>query len=195
MTLRDEPVLFGHTVEALHSAFGDRLNNAARQSLLQIGMDMNAPLPAYPLYVGEEAIKVMARALYPELPEKQGWERMGEEWLEGYLQTMLGKAILAMGRTIGLRRVLERMQRNFKTASNYLSAAAVVHGPTDVELRTWIEPPYLDFCSGRESVLLHYRVGILRQAVHEFRARNPDVSIEAWEPATQTARYRIRWEA
>ncbi|MFN7132662.1 MAG: DUF2378 family protein, partial [Myxococcales bacterium] len=158
-----------------------------------LGVDFDAPLPAYPLPVGEEVIKRVAAALYAELPEPQRWERMGEDWLDGFLQTMLGRAALAMGRAIGPRRTLERMARNFKTASNYLSSEAVVHGPTDVELRTFVAEPFLPACANRPSVLLYYRAGILRGVLKAFEVKQPDVTIADWNAATQTGRYRVKW--
>ncbi len=194
MGLQDEPVLFSNTLEALAKAFGPRLTPQVLASLKELGIDLGALMPAYPLYQGEEAVKLIARSLYPDLGPQQSWERMGQEWLRAYLQTLLGRAALAFGRTVGFRRALERMPRNFKTASNYLSCVAVVHGQTDVELRTFIEEPYLGYCRNKPSVLLHYRVGVLRQAAEEFRAPNAHVAIESWDASTQTARYRIRWD-
>lgn len=195
MTLQDEPVIFANALEGLYRSFGDRFDAQALASMKELGVDFAAPMPAYPLYTCEEVIKLMAKALYPSTPEPDRWEQMGQEWLQGYLHTMLGRAALVVGRTVGLRRALERMPRNFKTASNYLSASALVHGPNDVELRTYIEEPYLRFCANKPSVMLHYRAGILRQAVAEFRVRDASVAIESWDPALQSARYRIRWEA
>ncbi|MFN7134222.1 MAG: DUF2378 family protein [Myxococcales bacterium] len=191
----EQAVVFEGVMEGIHRSFGPRLTPALREELRRLGVDFHALLPAYPLELWEDVVRRIARALYPELPEHAQWERMGFEWMEGYVQTVLGRAVLAMGRVIGPRRALERMGRNFRTAGNYLHAEAVVHGPTDVEVRTHLVEPFASQWRNRPSVMPWYRVGVLRGSLHALGVTGARVEVVQWDHARHQGSYRLTWGA
>lgn len=188
-----QAVVFEGALEGIHRSFGPRLTPELLDVVKQIGVDFDHLLPAYPLTVWEEVIRIVSASLYPSLSPEQQWERMGFEWIAGYLQTMLGRAALAIGKVIGPRRTLERMGRNFRTAGNYAHFEAIAHGPCDLELVTSMIEPFRTQWANRPSVIPHYRVGVLRGTLHALDVEASAVEILHHDPAIQETRFRVRW--
>ena len=76
--------------------------------------------PAYPSSVLPACIVLTAQTLYPTEPLEQALKVIGRTFFLGFIDTLLGRAMLGLLRIIGPRRSLERMQRNFRTGSNYI---------------------------------------------------------------------------
>ncbi len=189
----NEAVIFEGALEGVLRSFGPRLTPELRAGAKALGIDFEHLLPAYPMEKWEQLVRLVAASLFPGLPEEQQWERMGFEFMEGYLQTLLGRAALAIGRVIGPRRTMERMGRNFRTAGNYLHAEAVTHGPTDVEVTTRVVEPFRSQWANRPTVMLAYRIGVLRGAMFALGVPDARVEVVSWDPVALVARYRVRW--
>jgi uncharacterized protein (TIGR02265 family) len=139
-----EPVVFAQSVESLflHGLKG-RLPPATLEAVKAEGIDLSRPLlPAYPLAVWERALSHAGAGAFPGLSPERARFELGRHMLAGYDATVLGKAVVAMGRLVGPRRTLERMARNTRTANNYVDLT--VEPLSDGRMRlTWTPVPEL----------------------------------------------------
>jgi uncharacterized protein (TIGR02265 family) len=175
-----EPVVFSHSVEGLVRAMGPALDVAAKSRLRALGLDLERPLaPAYPLPVWVEVMRFAAALVAPGKNEPDQMTELGRRFIDGYEQTLVGKAMLATLRLLGPRRTLERMSRNFRSGNNYTEAKLVAHAPTDVEL--WLsrvkEPAFY--------------AGMLQAALARTGARELNVSVVGRDELGAT--FRLTW--
>ena len=190
-----EPLIFQIGVEGVLHAFRARFTAPLEDKLRALGLDPDALQPGYPLHVWEGAVRLIAAALWPDLPAEEAWQTMGREFLDGYFKTVVGKAALVMGKVIGPKRLMERMGRNFRIAGNYLDVETTTTGVAEVELRTRIVAAFLPQLAGRQTVMTRYRAGVLVRALEVTGAQDVNVEVLSWDPQRQEAHYRARWKA
>ena len=130
-----EPMVFSQAVEGLLRALGTRLDDAAKDHLRVLGLDVRARLePAYPLPVWTQVMRFSSTLVAPgRAPGEQMFE-LGRRFIEGYAETIVGRAMLTALKVLGPRRTLERMSRNFRSGNNYTQTKLDAHGPTDFTL-------------------------------------------------------------
>jgi uncharacterized protein (TIGR02265 family) len=112
-------LVFSQTVEGLLRAVGP-LDEAARVKFRAIGINPDARLePAYPVerYVAMQ--KVAVEVFAPGIPFTLGIETLGRRFVDGYGETLVGKAVLATMKLLGPRRTLERLTRTLSTGSSF----------------------------------------------------------------------------
>lgn len=130
MTPTETPVLFSQVVEGLVRALGSTLDEAAREQLKALGLDLRRVEPAYPLDVWTNVVRYGAALVTPGAPvEKQMYE-LGRRFIDGYAETLVGQGMLTLLRVLGPKRALERMSRNFRTGNNYTETKLEQTGPT-----------------------------------------------------------------
>ncbi len=124
-------VVEGLWVRALAGRIGPELN----RELIAAGLDLTRPLlPAYPAEKISQWVRLTSRSLYPHLDETEAQRRLGGDFFRGFTQTLIGKALVAMMKVIGTRRSLERMQRNFRTGTNFIDTRFTSLGKGRAEL-------------------------------------------------------------
>ncbi len=128
-------MMFSQAVEGLVRALGEHLDEPAKDALKALGLDLRRPLePGYPLETWFKVMRYGAALVAPGRSEAEQFELLGRRFIDGYEQTMVGRALLATMRVLGPRRTLERMSRNFRSGNNYTETQLVPKGPTDFEL-------------------------------------------------------------
>lgn len=130
-----EPVVFSQAVEGLLRALSSRLDDAAKDHLRVLGLNVRARLePAYQLAVWTQVMRYASTLVAPgRAPGEQMFE-LGRRFIEGYSETIVGRAMLTALKVLGPRRTLERMSRNFRSGNNYTQTKLEAHGPTDFTL-------------------------------------------------------------
>lgn len=119
--LVSERLWFQASVEGLFvRGVGEALTPALSLELRALGLDVERLQPAYPAELMTRAIKLTAATLYPERTDAEGLRELGHVFMRGFGQTLIGRAMVQFMRVIGPRRSLERMQRNFRTGSNFI---------------------------------------------------------------------------
>jgi uncharacterized protein (TIGR02265 family) len=127
--------MFSQAVEGFVRAVGERLDDGAKDGLKALGLDLRKPLePAYPLDTWFAVMRYGGKLLAPDAPESEQLEQLGRRFIDGYEQTLVGRALLATMRVLGPRRTLERMSRNFRSGNNYTETRLEAKGATDYEL-------------------------------------------------------------
>jgi uncharacterized protein (TIGR02265 family) len=114
-----ERLVFTPSVEGL-LVKGLSLGPEVRAELRALGIDLDRPLlPAYPAALWHEALHLVARRVYPTLGLPEAYLRMGACTVYGLGDTLLGKAMLAMVKLVGPRRMLLRLPNSVKSGSNF----------------------------------------------------------------------------
>lgn len=134
--MSEERLEFGPSVHGLFiDTFGGALTPELRDALRAEGLDVDRPLkPSYPVAVYVRCVRLMARALSPELSEDDALRVMGGRAVEGLGSNFLGRSLLSVVRTMGLRRTLLHAERAFRNSNNYTRVTPRVLNPTAVEL-------------------------------------------------------------
>lgn len=111
-----DPVVEGLFRRALKT----RLTPSLVAKLRERGLELDKPLqPAYPAERCAEWIRLVAE-LYPPLSEREATYQVGRANMDGYVQTVLGRAVVQVLKVIGPKRTLPRLGRSFRTGTNYM---------------------------------------------------------------------------
>jgi uncharacterized protein (TIGR02265 family) len=132
-----EEVVFRNTVEALfHKAFGSKLTERCVERIRQAGIDLRNRLDGfYPREVFYRCVAILGEELFPWMGADERMVQLGTAFMDGFEQTLLGKAALQAARFIGTRRTLYRMAENYRTSNNFLQAQVEELGPGDARLK------------------------------------------------------------
>jgi uncharacterized protein (TIGR02265 family) len=116
-----EKLIFAQSVEALFvRALGPHLTREARQRLKAVGLDLSEPLrPHYTVEQWRGFLRVAAKDVYPELPPHEACFELGARYLQGFRQTSVGRASMALVTHLGPRRTLERVPYNVRAGNNF----------------------------------------------------------------------------
>lgn len=145
------------------------LSAKAKEQLRATGLDIDKPLmPAYPATVIPKWLEVAAEELHPGLPRAEAYRRIGRTFLEGWQETLLGRAAAGVLKVIGPKRTLQRLDRAFRTGDNFIQTEAEELGPTKMRIR-------FNDVSG----VPDYYAGILEQGSVLTNAKNGRVTVES----------------
>lgn len=179
--MADEFLVFEQTVEALLRAAEGRLGAAGKERLRAAGLDVERKLkPSYPFHAWMEFIRIVAEELYPGEPLEEAARKVGEAYVAGFRQTMLGRGVLSMLRVLGPRRTVHRATQTFRAGNNYTESRLRELGPTHMEL--WMN---------EVGPLPTFTAGIIRAGLLAAGAQEVEVKLAAHDGHAAT--YRIRW--
>ena len=177
-------VVFGQTVEGFFKrALRGRMTPELKQELRALGIAADGPfLAAYSIDVWMKGVRLTAATLYPELTFEQAAWRLGEDFVNGFAETTIGRAVFALLRLMGPMKALARIERNFRTGNNYITARFTQLGPTSAEIR-------LNEVHGEP----WFNAGILKGGGKLVGAK--DMVVEYTLPEGGGCTYRCRWDA
>jgi uncharacterized protein (TIGR02265 family) len=178
-----EDVVYRNTVEALFlKALGRRLSMRCVERVKEAGIDLRGKLQAfYPRETYYRCVRILGEELFGELGEEERMLRLGHAFMDGYEQTLIGKAMLQAVRFMGPRRTLERMTANFRSSNNYMQTELREEKPGDMHLT-------LSQTSGAPS----YFEGVLVRAMAAARAKDCRIEREASDGSRCT--FHITWK-
>jgi uncharacterized protein (TIGR02265 family) len=177
-----EKLIFAQTFEGLLRSLTGKLTPRLATGLRERGFDPAvALLPAYPQPVFTEVVSFLARELHPGLPPEAAICALGRGFMDGYGETMVGRAMMAMMRLIGPRRTLERVSRQFRTGNNFSETRLTPIGATEYHL--WVN----------EVRLPGWYIGILSRGLE--LAGGKDVKVELIHRDEAGGNFRVRWTA
>ena len=178
-----EKLVFATTVEALFvRGLGAGLCPTVRARLKQAGLDLARPLAvSYPLEEWKTFVHIASLALYPQLcpAEAHGW--MGVHFLEGYLQTYMGRMVAGLAPALGPWRTLERMRRDFRGGTNFSEVKLMERAPRHAEV--WVNDVLSDYPS--------FAAGLISRAQQVAGARDVQVDVLSFDGTACT--FGIRW--
>lgn len=193
MTTQTEPVIFSTVVEGARKAFERQLTPELLAKLEAAGIDFLDPQPAYAMATFLRALAVLADAVLPgQAPEEQH-RQLGRGFMQGYVDTTLGRAVLAMARVIGVRRTLLRIGRTLKTTGNYVDAEVRDDGPDAVHVTVTVRPEFRAHITPAWDAVAWYRRGVFEGTLERLGV---DGTVELLDTGQGAAvvEYRITWK-
>jgi uncharacterized protein (TIGR02265 family) len=180
--MKTERLVFDQTVEGLFvRALGSRITPALKLQLKQAGLDLDKRLlPAYPVEVWERCVGIAAKSLHPDQPESEAFRLMGEQHIQGYSETMLGRALFGVARLLNPRRRLARVRQNFRAGNNYQEALITEVGPGEVDM--WLN---------ERGMLRHFKHGIVLGSARCAGDLNMKADLRHFDDEGVT--FRITW--
>jgi uncharacterized protein (TIGR02265 family) len=174
-----EKLIFAQTVEGLLRALGP-LNEQDRRALKALGFDVDKRLlPGYPLEQFVALIDFAGEKLAPGTGQVEQAALLGRRFMDGYQQTMVGRAMVAAMRMIGPWRTLERLSNKFRTGNNFSQTSITRLGPTEAEL--WVNH------ASRPG----WYVGLVARGLELAGAS--DVNVAVISGGDEGGRFHVRW--
>jgi uncharacterized protein (TIGR02265 family) len=164
-----EKVVYRHTVETfLHHIFERHglLLPEVVAALQALGIDPRKPrdLPQATWYRMMELSAVWIRV---GRPREENLELVGREFLRGYGEGLVGRALIIGARLMGPRRALLRMAESFKSGDTSTTIVATEPGPQMVDILVTPDGGVPEYFRGLFSELL-VQIGVVANQV-EFR--------------------------
>lgn len=177
----EERVVFGQSVEALWRSCGPDPDPQVVQAFLDSGIDVRKRLQvAYPAEQYSTLMARLAEARFPQASPDERFLLLGRAFMEGYQQTLMGRALLKLLSVLGPRRVLMQTTRSFRSGNNY--ARAQVEEVAQRHFRMMVSP------------VNHpgWHVGIVTSGLQHAGAKN--VRMELASQNGDEATFEITWE-
>ncbi|HEX8826084.1 MAG TPA: DUF2378 family protein [Archangium sp.] len=179
------PLVFSHSLQSLLTrAFPTGVPSGLKEKLRTVGLELDRPLlPAYPKETWARTVEYGAQYAFPRETREQAWRRMGERMVEGYQETMIGRAMFSTLRLLGPRRMLLRSQKSFRSGNNYTEVRLTDVSPTVVDV--WFNET--------EEVLRQFTVGLVLGGMRAGGAEESRVEITQRDAQGMTL--RASWKA
>ncbi|MHA7632788.1 DUF2378 family protein [Corallococcus sp. M7] len=179
-----EKLVFPTIVEGLFvRGLSGKVPFALKEQLRKEGLDLDRPLqPAYSLDTWTRCVALTAKTLHPEQPDEVAWRMLGERMIDGYRDTMVGRALLGVLRLIGPKRMLMRAQHSFRSGNNYTEVAITERGEREADL--WLNEPGL---------LRYFKQGVMLATVRA--ASGPATQVDVVQFDDDSVTYRVSWGA
>ncbi|WNG13350.1 DUF2378 family protein [Cystobacter fuscus] len=167
--MSDTSFVFNHTVQGLFSrAFPQGVPASLKEKLRAAGVDLDKPLlPAYPIKTWSQCVALSAPVAFPNELPSVAWHKLGERMIDGYQETMIGRAMFASLRLLGPRRMLQRAKRSFRSGNNYTEVQFTDVSETEMDL--WFNET--------DEVLRHFTAGLVMAGMRMGGAELPRVGI------------------
>ena len=179
--MTEEPLAYSSMVEGLKRALGDKVDEAAHLKFEALGIPMRGkPSPTYPRDAWMRVALYAGELLNPSLKPEAQRVALGRRFVRGYMDTIVGKALVAAMRVLGPKRALMRLEKSFRTGNNY-SRCVFRETPEAIELDI-LNAPYPEWYEGMVLESLEV-TGAKRIVVEAVRYQPPEITT-----------YRVRFE-
>jgi uncharacterized protein (TIGR02265 family) len=164
-------------------ALKDRLTPELKAKIRAEGVDLEKKLAlGYPLDVWIRCVDAAAQVLYPTLTLEEAHWTLGADFIRGYAETMIGRAMFGVLRLLGPMKAIAQLERSFRTGNNYVRTSFIELSPTSAEV--WI--------AGVEGQPW-FNAGIMLEGGRRIGAKN--LRVEILHCAGDEATYRVSWDA
>lgn len=120
--------MFSQTVEGLFRALGP-LDERSLGKFRAIGFNPARLEPAYPVEKYVELQRVAVAVFAEGMPFSVGIEALGRRFVDGYGETLIGRAVLLSLKLLGPRRTLERLTRTLSTGTSFFETKLTETAP------------------------------------------------------------------
>jgi uncharacterized protein (TIGR02265 family) len=179
--VQQEELDFQTAYEGLLKALGPRMTPRLQARLKEQGVDLSVPLaPAYPRLVFSRCCALCAEELYPRLPPEEGLRQVGHDFVAGYVETLVGGALMRLMGVLGVQRALAQLTRTFRSGDNYTDTRMTPTGERQAEV-------WLSQVNGQPT----FAQGILERGLLAIGARAPRVRVLRREG--EGCVYQVEW--
>jgi uncharacterized protein (TIGR02265 family) len=182
MDAAPERLVFAHTVEGLLiRGVAGMLTDKLKARLRQAGLDLDAKLrPAYTYEEWTEFVRISAEELFPEKPWPAAYRALGERLIDGYRETLLGRAVMSIIKLRGPAKAIQRTQQSFRSGNNY-TEARVEH----------LEPNRAELWMNETSDVRMLTAGIILAGLRATGAKEPSVEVKRFDE--KGTFYLLKW--
>lgn len=115
-------------------------NEAFEEEMREAGFDREDLLPRYPLRLFRQCLDIACKHFYPGLPVEEGRRRLGQQFVQGFSQTVLGRVVAVSVPLQGPVRFLKRFPEHLRFDSSPIFVNAVQLGERQfrLEFRTGV---------------------------------------------------------
>lgn len=171
--------VFEHTVEALFfKALASRITPSLAARLKELGIDVRGKPRNVAHKPWVQALK-LASELF-EGTEDERFRQLGHAVLLRHEETLTGRALIAVLRMLGPRRVMGLINTTQRSGNNYIQASFAPASPTSWEGQ-------VNECNGNP----HYIAGVVEQGLRISGAKNPQVLVSGFDGHAAT--FQISW--
>jgi uncharacterized protein (TIGR02265 family) len=131
-----EDVVYDSTVEGLfRRGLGRLMTEKCKARLKAAGLDLDGKLSrVYPRLRYYEFVNIAADELYAGRSRDDAHYELGKQFMAGYGDTLIGRAVLSMVKLLGPKKTLLRMTQNMQSSNNYMQTSTKELGPGSYEL-------------------------------------------------------------
>src|SRR5262245_9750125 len=102
-----EDVVYGNTAEGLaRRALAKGITPKIYERVKNVGIDLEKIQSAYPRQTYYQGLDILVEELFPSEKREEALRQLGSLFIDGYRETMLGRAVLSAVRLMGPRRSL-----------------------------------------------------------------------------------------
>jgi uncharacterized protein (TIGR02265 family) len=178
-TTGPEWYVYAHTVEGLFfKALRSRITPSVEAKLKPLGIDLSGKPKEVPHPQWKQAL-VIAANLFEGTTDEQ-YRQLGRSVLLRYEETVMGKAVVAVMRLMGPKRILHRVNATLRSGNNYVVAAL-----SPIDDYNW--EASVNECNGNP----YYIAGVLEQGLIVSGAKEVDVTVRSFDGHAAT--FAIRW--
>lgn len=184
--MSDGRFVYEQSIEGMYlKGHAKALTPRVKQALREAGIDLDKPLKAsYPATLVNEATRVFRRLAYAHEPDDmKAYLAMGAATVDGYFNTVIGRAMAGVLKLIGFKRLIDRLPQAMSGGSSYTRVTVTWKGPTEAHVAlNDVEPhPGLN-------------MGVLQRGLsHWFGGKNVQVTLV--EHVAPGATYRVTFDA
>lgn len=178
-----ERLVYEHTMEGLFiRGLAWRVSPALKERLRAVGLNLDRRLlPAYSFETWCSCVRLAAQFLLADLPEEEAYQHLGERMVDGFRETLMGRAQFSVLQLLGPQRVLHRAQQSFRSGNNYTEVRVTPLGTGEQEV--WMNEP---------GFTRYVVQGALVAGLRASGAAEPEVRMEGFTEEDVT--FRVSWK-
>jgi uncharacterized protein (TIGR02265 family) len=182
----EQRLIFEQSIDGMYlKGHPELLTPQVKDALRTVGIDLDQKLkPFYPMELVNDATRVFRKLAYAREPDDaKAYQRIGERTVDGYFNTVFGKALVGVLKLAGTKRIVGRLPQAMKSGSNFQEISLEWKGETDALLTLAHTDPDPNI-----------NVGVIRRAfTHWFST--PSFKVALFEHVRPKAVYRLTWSA
>jgi uncharacterized protein (TIGR02265 family) len=178
-----ERLVYEHTMEGLFvRGLAGRVSPSLKERLRTVGLNLDRRLlPAYPFETWCSCVRLTAELLLADLSQEEAYHHLGERMVDGFRETLMGRAQFNVLQLLGPRRVLHRAQQSFRSGNNYTEVRLKALSPSELEV--WVNEP---------GFTRYVVQGALAAGLRASGAAEPEVRVEGF--TSEDVTFHVAWK-
>lgn len=174
--------LLGRHRGTVRPRLSGKLDGDTLKALRELGMDLEHLQPGYSASLWLSAVQLVIQRALTDRPELDAYRYLGERSVLGLEVTMMGRAMAALAKLVGPRRMLLRLPHSIRSADNFSACTVEERGPGcfEVKIQPTMLPP-------------EFWHGVLDAAVTIAGGKQIRVRTLESQPAQELARFEVKW--
>jgi len=154
-------------------------DEAFAEDLRRAGFDLSRQQPQYPSPVFKRCLEVACRHVYPQQPEPEAMRLIGARFIEGFLDTIVGKMVGVVLPLLSPEAFLKRYPRFFAMAAPGVKLSVLEEAPRQWKVELHDSAPVPEFNAGMIGAVLQ-RTGVKPEVRIRERSRFHFVLSVTW---------------